>query len=1001
MGTGMQHRGKAFSTLLGSLFLSVIVQAQIPTGRIIGTVRDDSESPLPGVSVEATSPNLVGKAYAVTDANGVYRLFALTPGAYKITYTLPGFETVIMDGILVKMEQTVKLDVFMKQGILEEEVTVTGETPLVDVKSTVKGMTQTREMFELLPRGRNFDTLVTAIPGVMNERLLAGISVDGASGLENMFYVDGTNIGDLLTGARGQDVAFEFVDEIKVKAGGYEAEYGGSLGGVITVITRQGGNSFHGGFTAYYSGSALTGKERDSLRYNPQDSYQAEYVNYEELFGKDKVHRAEAGFHLGGYILKDRLWFYSSLLPVYNTTTRHIVFDPSGEDGDFKATRNSLNFQAKLTAQPFRFLRLGMSFVNNQSKSRGSLPDRDGFSNPDSAWADYGFTYPNWTFSGFADLFFGNNLLISLRGGSFYSNTTDQLVPPTSPRYIHYGYGTAYYPEIPEEYQRPRNWSTPGAARSIDRQIRRRTHLDGDVSFYFNLAGEHAAKMGVAWSREGENVFNATKYPQVYLNWGRTISIGGHDYGQGKYGYYSVRGSELTGPWGFLYNTRGDRWSAFLQDSWTIKDRFTINAGVRAESEYIPNYQNDPRFKGLNPIEFHFQDKVAPRIGFVFDVKGDASLKVFGSYGLYFDVMKLYLATAFFGGYYWKQAYYTLDTYEWDKIGVDGYYPGNLLTVYDYYPVSEEAILATVDPNLRPMSQREISFGVEKQIRLDFSVTVRLVQKHLRTAVEDVGLLIRDYGTTYYLTNPGYGTSLWTTHGGKFDPTYPETPKAKREYWALNFSLDKRLANHWLAGFSYTYSRLTGNYSGLASSDEGGRASPNIERSFDQWYMAYNKELNPIRGRLATDRPHIFKFYGAYAFPFGLTVGAVANAMSGTPVTELWYVLDSAMMPYDRGNLGRTPFLGYANLYAEYTIKLGRTSLGININIDNLFNTGTAETIHSLRTLWSLMVTEEQILSKNWSLGDFEVGFEPDPTFFKEDNFFPPTEARLGLRFSF
>src|SRR4030042_112461 len=123
MGTGMQHRGKAFSALLGSLFLSVIVQAQIPTGRIIGTVRDDNESHLPGVSVEATSPTLVGKAYAVTDANGVYRLFALTPGAYKITYTLPGFETVIMDGILVKMEQTVKLDVFMKQGILEEEGT--------------------------------------------------------------------------------------------------------------------------------------------------------------------------------------------------------------------------------------------------------------------------------------------------------------------------------------------------------------------------------------------------------------------------------------------------------------------------------------------------------------------------------------------------------------------------------------------------------------------------------------------------------------------------------------------------------------------------------------------------------------------------------------------------------------------------------------------------------------------------------------------------------------
>ncbi len=303
--------------------------AQAPSSKMFGTVTDEQGTPLPGVAVEATSPKLVGKGVAITDEKGVYRLFALTPGIYKLAFTLQGFKTVTREGIIVELEQTVKLDVPMPLGALEEQVTVIGQSPLVDVKSTVKGMTMTKEMFSSLPRGRDFDSLVGAVPGVQNERLLSGISVDGASGAENMFYVDGTDITNPYVGVRGQGVAFEFVDEVQVKASGYQAEFGGSLGGVIQVITRQGGNAFHGDVLGFYSGSSLNGKERDTLRLGLYDINVAEYVNYQDLYGKDNVDRIEAGFNLGGYVIKDRFWFFGSLLPVFNTTTRHVVFDPS------------------------------------------------------------------------------------------------------------------------------------------------------------------------------------------------------------------------------------------------------------------------------------------------------------------------------------------------------------------------------------------------------------------------------------------------------------------------------------------------------------------------------------------------------------------------------------------------------------------------------------------------------------------------------------------------
>jgi Carboxypeptidase regulatory-like domain/TonB dependent receptor-like, beta-barrel len=1006
-------RLKHYSRALFGMILLVTVlalpaaflSAQTPTGKMFGTITDDQGAALPGVAVEATSPKLVGKGTALSDENGAYRIFALTPGIYKVTFTLQGFKTVTREGIIVELEQTVKLNVSMQLGAIEEEVTVIGQSPLIDVKSTVKGVTMTKEVFDLLPRGRDFDSLVGAVPGVQNETMLSGISVDGASGAENMFYVDGTDITNLYTGVRGQGVAFEFVDEVQVKASGYQAEYGGSLGGVIHVITRQGGNAFHGDVLGYYSGSWLNGKERDTLRLNPYDINTAEYVNYQDLYGKDKVDRVEAGFDLGGYFIKDRLWFYGSFLPVYLETTRHVKFDPSMIEGDYTKRDYYWNSQAKLTAQPFQFMRLGASFVSNFHNYKGELPPRDGTGDPNDVWPDYGYRYPYWTAAGYADFTFSNSLLFSLRGGTFYNNQTDQLVQPTSPRYQHGGTGNSVFPGIPAEYIRPRGWTNmPASALSVvERKVAQRSYAGGDLTYYLNFAGEHSFKFGAQWVRTSEDWAAGYKYPDypsISLAWNRPLINLGVNYGRGTYGYYGVMGNEVTGPIGMFYNVHSDRWALYLQDSWTIKGRLTLNLGLRTESEYIPVYSSLSVYKGVKPINFDFGDKLAPRLGFVYDVFGDANLKVFGSYGLYYDVMKLYTAANVFGGRRQAAAYYTLDTYEWDKIGKNGYYPGNLLLQFDFLPFNPDY----VDPSLKPMSQREISFGAEKKIMENLSATARLVQKHLRYAIEDVGV-ITGAEITYYEANPGYGYSLSTTEGGRFDDRYPSCPKAKREYWGLNFSLDKRLADRWLGGFSYTWSRLTGNYSGLASSDEylstgEGRNSPNVERNFDTWYLAYDKALEPIDGVLATDRPHVFKLYGAFTFPFRLTLGAVVAAESGRPMTEYWTLFNDNYMPYNRGNLGRTPFLWIVNLYAEYSLRLGKTSLNFNVNVDNVFNVGTNTAYFPYRNLYNLTVTEDQLLSGDWEL-DSSVGYVPNNAFRMAGLFYPPISVRLGMRFSF
>jgi hypothetical protein len=409
-------------------------------------------------------------------------------------------------------------------------------------------------------------------------------------------------------------------------------------------------------------------------------------------------------------------------------------------------------------------------------------------------------------------------------------------------------------------------------------------------------------------------------------------------------------------------------------------------------------------------MEFGFADKLSPRIGFVYDIFGDASLKVFGSYGRYFDTIKTYMAAHAYAGFKWKSAYYALNDYRWDQWGAAPA-PGNpLLEILDWRIPSFE----TTDPDLKPISQDEFSAGVEKMLMENVSFTGRFVYKHLRYMIEDIGVFVPGQGEVYFEANPGFGYTLHQGNStGMMDPTYPETPRAKRDYYALNLSIDKRLSNNWLGGLSYTWSRLAGNCSGLAAADEFGRVAPYVERMFDNWSMAVTKNLDFIDGPLPTDRTHFFKFYGSYTFPFRLTVGTVVNAMSGTPFTETWSILGVYWYPFNRGyerngtsgndlKQTRTPFYWFANAYAEYNLRLaGKYTLQFNVNVDNLFDLKTAARLFATRTYYQLSVEEDTVLSGNWDLTSDDYGFEQHPLYKMKRDFMNPIAVRLGVKFIF
>ncbi|MCX6573432.1 MAG: carboxypeptidase regulatory-like domain-containing protein, partial [Candidatus Aminicenantes bacterium] len=999
-----------------------------PEGRINGKVVDNQGNPLPGVSVSAASPKLIGKAVATTDAAGVYRLMALPSGAYEITFTIQGFKTLIRKGILLELSQTLALNVTLEEATVEEQVTVIGKSPLIDVKSTVKGQTMTKETYLTLPRGRAFDSLISTIPGVQNEDVSAGISVDGASGAENVWFADGADMTDFHLGTKGQNVVLELLDEVKVTASGYNAEFGGSMGGVINVITRSGGNQFHGDILAFYENNSqlMQGYSRDYLQQNIDDYTIWEYANNDTDYfngGKDRdsYNRYELVFSLGGYIIKDKLWFFGSLNPVYYKTAALRDFNyREGPFSTFTNTNHDYNGSLRLTAAPLKGFRLSASYINNFTKYLGAVPSIQGYDDENYQWAQEGFHYPNWTAALTADYSAGNNLLITYRGGIHTQNQDNQGIMPPDASTYNFNYSNSRYASDPFYVANPdlihsSGWTDAGTFREVKRRLQEKISNNIDVSYFLSWSGEHALKAGFGYSYLHEDVYEATTHPRVYMGWGRTTYALGDAIGvgadptlpnddpnpaYGQYGYYYIRGSWTQPVNGGAWNIHADNFSAYIQDSWTIKNRLTVNFGLRAESQYIPSMTTElyPDFTD-KPIKFDMTDMLAPRLGVVYDVFGDSSLKVFGSYGIYYDVMKLYMAELTFGGWKRVQDYYSLNTPDYRLIAASGEFDdrtsqeagGTYIGSLDFLPPS----FGRVDPNLKPTAQREISFGAEKKLSENLSLSVRLVNKHLLRTIEDVGAwetVNNEDGTTswtetFYVANPGYGWSLPESQGGKFsdtwtDPgedgelgteddgqTYPmwATPKATRDYYGLNISLEKRFSHNWQGGINYTLSQVVGNYSGLASSDEVGggvgRVGPNVEQYYDDYYIMYDAKGYVLNGPLGQDRSHYLKAYGSYAFPFGLTVGLVAYGRSGLPLTSKLYLNDRYIYPENRADRGRLPFTFWADLYLEYSLKIGAKSrAAINLQLNNMTNTRTVQSDEMTLNLDGIYATDAEIL---------------------------------------
>jgi hypothetical protein len=983
---------RPFAALMLIAALAAPAFAQEQRGSIEGIVRDASGAVLPGATVEAQS-NVGPVATTTTDSVGSYRFPALPPGIFKVTANLQGFVAREIVDVRVALGQIKKVDFSLPLSGVTETVEVTAVSPIIDVRQSARQTNIRAEQVDLLPHGRDFTTLVTQAPGANQEAKLGGISIDGASAGENRFIIDGMETTNLQTGLSGTNLIADFVEEVQVKSSGFSAEFGGALGGVISAVTKSGTNNFDGMALFNFQGSSTEGRRRPTLRQNLTNSDIAEYITYDD----DTESRVEPGFALGGPIKRDRLWFFGAYLPAMTSTDRTV------NNNTVNQTDRSHNITANITGQATNSIRLRAAYNSSSRELDGLLPALNG---TDPAGTNYSKAseFPNLTTSANMDWVASSKFLVSLKGG-YRSNDQHDSNVTEQPLYRWTTTNNIGYLDVPANLQHGTNFTSIPSNTKVTRDQQTRTYLQADATVYARAGGEHQVKFGAQMDRYGNNVLRGESRNLVTIRWNTPLATG-VPLTRGTYGYYEVRSNGVAPKQGLI--TEGDIHSNmlgfFVQDAWTINNKLTVNLGVRTEREQVPTYTvgtDIPEFG----LDFGFGDKLAPRAGFAYDVKGDGTWKIAGSWGVFYDIFKLELPRGSFGGDKWLSYYYTLDTPNWPTL-VDGANcppacNGTLIRGpidFRHPSFGEDSI----EPDLKPMRLQEATISVDHQLNERMAVSARYVHKQVDRAIEDTGFLLPDGSEGYVIANPGEGiTSLAFTNPNV------ALPKAVRDYDAVELAFDKRLSNNWYLRASYTWSRLYGNYSGLTQSDENGRTSPNVGRLFDYPAMMFQDGGTPVFGPLATDRPNQFKAQFIYQFDFGTSVGVNEYIASGLPISREVGILPTSNYPVNylgRLSDGRTPMFSQADLFVQHSFPIGDKSLQLSLNVLNLFNQDTAISKYSTYQKTNGAVIDERLFYQGQQTIASQITAQnivKDPRFLMDNSFQAPILARIGVKFTF
>jgi hypothetical protein len=880
---------KALITMILVLVMAWVLNAQTrQSGSLRGIVTDTEGGPLPGVAITVTGSALMGSESAVTNERGAYRISVLPPGTdYTVVAALSGFETVKREAVIISVGMAVTINFELRGGTLKEEITVVAPSPTVDVVSTKTTSIVTPASLTNVPvprvtvSGSALTQVLRLIPGTIATSLM-GFSIKGGGSYSSSFELEGVSTNATDQNAPEVFVSWDTVEEIEVITGDAGVEHFNSIGGVVNVVTKSGGNRFSGQVQTYWTGKDF------SKSVVPKEKLKAVGAGLPNVAIVDW----EASAILGGPIIKDKLWFLANYR--YTASESSMSFIPTTIEGKFYDTYNFQQsytyYFGKLNAQPFKNFRLSgmLNVVRKDTPVYDDVARRTEEANRWQKMDDLTSSFSAlWTLS--------PNTFMEFRGGTWAhtgENIFTKAANEEGPYFIDQYTGYEWGRKVDQFYGFKRNADVAAKL----------SHFQDDF-----LGADHEIKVGlelqIASMRDTSPQPNGMRWD--YYN-------GSPYYFRGLYG--------LDGPHpefgdGRLYlsNAVADKGDAekdsslvkrrriglFVQDTMNIQKKLNVTLGLRLDTikcvvpemkktasadelgkalsrAYIePVYGVDPFGGGFswtkqdNAFPYLF---LAPSIGISYDLFGTGKTAIKANYSRYAEGLPTGRVSTppsknvNFQFRWWDTNENRLP----DLPGIDDYQfvPGTPLPDYMLADDYKDA----TDPDIKIPYEHQLMFGIDHELFRDFRLTLNytyktrrseMVQVYYDRASGEYWSFNESYWVPFRTTVPAYGNfpavdvTVYYLKADHPEEFYRKTnlpdDMLKHRYHSFELSFDKRFSNGWSLGGSFVYTDLKGNLEYNSGSILTAFADPN--------YL-----VNSYGGLIASV-PIVIKLFGSVTLP--------------------------------------------------------------------------------------------------------------------------------------
>lgn len=939
--------------LAGLLFLPGGVSAQTSTtGSVEGTVTDSNGAVVPNATVVLSGPNLVRPQTVTSDENGTYRFLQVPPGRYSVKIEAAGgFDTFEQTNVEVNLSKSTSVNITLAAKGVSTTVDVVASTPEIDQSSNTTGSNISTEFFSNIPTSRTVQGLYTIAPTVARSGLRDASgrdrdpSVGGSSGPENNYILDGVNTTDPAFGGGGANLPFEFIQEVEIKTGAFGADQGLSTGGVFNVITKSGGNEFHGDVFAYGNPSSFV---RDTKHFPFTD------------LAPNGFSEVDAGATLGGPIIKNRLTFFAAFNPQFrtnhyltqtfrqevegkistpfysgklswfinnnNTFTFSTFGDFTKEEGHLFSGQNTIDAGFGANLASFAGVREtgGTNYAARLNSNIGSnwigefafgIHKQRNNVIPDPSMADVALITDNFA------ILRPDGTVAPVTQTNFLAGTTPTTTPTP-------GTNTGFIDYIFSPGGRlQRNFVRDGFGLYQDQS---RDRWEASARFQ-NIVEKHTFKYGFEFYRNSYDIFQTSTGPSnVFANPLNVLPRNGNDLDN-----RSVNGFRVTNNF-TVCTTRG---TIIVCPVTQAASGASVGAGILSGlGANLPPGITGIQIGAITEAEANnnpFLVRTTTRVrDFTLDAQTETDVQSFYlqddwrvmsnlqfNIGARFDFQQIRGN----GGVTYLKLNNWFDNlqprigFSWDP------FKQNKTKIFANYARYVETPIP-LDVNVRAGSgdsQTDKNFNVNR-VNAPLNATVATgfgtrnlgseptpideglkpqtvnewtagfeheIRKNLTFGFRGIyraqGSVIEDGsfddGDHYFLFNPGEirPGQNTTEEQACSNPAIGCFGRARRFYRALEFTLNRRFANNFAFQTSYVYSSLIGNYEGLFRNDNG-QSDPNITSLFDLVSLLAN-----TYGRLPNDRPHQFKFNGTYQTPWKFVLSGNFYIQSGIPFNQL------------------------------------------------------------------------------------------------------------------